>query len=216
MESGNLKTLLFALLLSLGLCLPGSSSAQQYEATQLMLNYEKLVQLKKILDNMYQGYTILSNGYNRVKNIAEGNFRLHEAFLDGLLQVSPEVRSYYRVAEIIRYQQYIINEYRATYNQVRASGDFSGEELDVLEERYSGFFKASLRNLDELAMILTAGELRMSDFERLEAIDRLHDEISGLLISLRSLNTEIGTLQRQRQRLKDEKRAVLKLTEKKP
>ena len=178
-----------------------------------MLNYEKLVQLKKILDNMYQGYTILSNGYNRVKNIAEGNFRLHEAFLDGLLQVSPEVRSYYRVAEIIRYQQYIINEYRATYNRVRASGDFSGEELQVLEELYTGFFKASLRNLDELAMILTAGELRMSDFERLEAIDRLHDEISGLLISLRSLNTRIGTLQKQRKRIKDEKGTVLKLTQ---
>ena len=75
--------------------------AQSYEAQQLLLNWEKLAQLKKILDNMYKGYQVLSYGYTTIKDISEGNFNLHHAFLEGLLQVSPTVLKYKRVVDIV-------------------------------------------------------------------------------------------------------------------
>src|SRR3954453_272143 len=81
---------------------------QTQEATQLILNYEKLKQLEEILDNMYKGYKILTKGYNRVKDIAEGNFNLHQVFLDGLFAVNPSVAKYQRIPDIIRYQSMLI------------------------------------------------------------------------------------------------------------
>ncbi len=48
--------------------------AQSQEAQQLLLNWEKLTQFKKILQNMYDGYKILYKGYTAVKDISEGNF----------------------------------------------------------------------------------------------------------------------------------------------
>ncbi len=187
---------------------PLSGKSQAHEATQLILNYEKLTQMKKILQNMYEGYVILNNGYNSVKDITEGNFKLHEAFLNGLLSVSPEVRKYYRVAEIIRVQQWIINEYQSTYKEVKKDIVFTPAELAYLGDVYAGLFKTSLQNLDELAMILTAGELRMSDFERLEAIDRLHLEMSGVLVSVREFNSEISAVYNRRVRMKKEQETI--------
>lgn len=188
---------------------PGKS--QTHDATQLILNYEKLMQMKEILEHMYKGYVVLEKGYSRIKGIAEGNFKLHEAFLNELLKVSPEVRKYYRVAEIVQYQQRILREYKSTYTKIKDGDSFSAAELAFLVEMYEGLFKASLRNLEELVLILTAGELRMSDFERLEAIDRLHGEMSGLLVSLRQMNNEINTLGNQRNRMRNDRESILEL-----
>ena len=51
---------------------------------QLVLDFQKLQDLKAILQNMYTSYKILDQGYTRIKDIAQGQFNLHKAFLDGL------------------------------------------------------------------------------------------------------------------------------------
>src|SRR4051812_48291730 len=85
--------------------------AQEQEIQQLLLNVEKLAQFKKILQGMYDGYEILQKGYTAIKNISEGNFTIHQTFLDGLLAVSPAVRKYKRVSDVIDYQVRILKEY---------------------------------------------------------------------------------------------------------
>src|SRR6476469_8862573 len=86
--------------------------AQTAEIQQLLLDMQKLSALKGILNDMYKGYEIVSNGYDAIKNISEGNFNLHEAFLDGLLVVSPTVQNYKRIADIINDQLMILKEYK--------------------------------------------------------------------------------------------------------
>ena len=49
----------------------GQVMAQSTEIQQLLLNVEKLAQLKKILSNMKKGYEIVSNGYNTIKDISK-------------------------------------------------------------------------------------------------------------------------------------------------
>ncbi|HEX7358342.1 MAG TPA: hypothetical protein VF270_11585, partial [Ignavibacteriaceae bacterium] len=78
-----------------------TSQAQSNEIQQLLLNVEKLTQLKSILSDMKKGYQIVSKGYNSVKQITEGNFSLHDAFLSRLIAVNPAIKNYKRVADII-------------------------------------------------------------------------------------------------------------------
>src|ERR1700753_228501 len=82
---------------------PVSAGAQSLadDIKQLALDYEKLAQEKKILQDMYNGYTLISKGYEQIKSIAQGNFTLHQNFLNALLAVSPAVRNYYKVVNII-------------------------------------------------------------------------------------------------------------------
>lgn len=183
-------------------CYSFGTLAQSQEAQQLLLNVEKLSQLKGILTSMKKGYDVLSTGYKSVKNIAEGNFSLHEVFLDGMMLVSPEVRKYRRIADIISDQSAIVSEYKSAFKRFSAGGNFTVSELEYLGKVYGGLFSQSLDNLDQLAMVITAGKLRMSDDERLQAIDRIFADTQDKLIFLRSFNRQTSSLNMQRQREK--------------
>lgn len=174
--------------------------AQSHEVQQLLLNVEKLAQLKKILDNMYTGYEILKKGYTAIKDISEGNFSIHQVFLDKLLEISPAVRNYKRVADIISTQKRIAKEYKAAYEWSRKSGSFSEKELVSMGRTYNKLFQGSLKKLDELLMIITAGKVRMNDDERLSAIDRIYAGVSEQLSFLRQFNNGNAMLGLQRVR----------------
>ncbi len=172
--------------------------AQSYEAQQLLLNWEKLAQFKKILQNMYDGYKILDKGYTAVKDISEGNFTLHKTFLDGLLEVSPAVRKYKRIADIINYQLRIVKGYKAAFNQFKEDKQFTVEEINYLGKVYKSLFEQSLKSLDELTMVITAGKLRMSDDERLQAIDRIYSSVKDQFLFLKDFNGNTAMLSLQR------------------
>ncbi|RZJ76001.1 MAG: TerB family tellurite resistance protein [Flavobacterium sp.] len=180
------------------------ASAQSTEVQQLLLNVEKLSQLKNILSDMKRGYTIVANGYNAVKNISQGNFSIHEVFLDGLMLVNPEIRRYERVADIISYQQQLISEYKSAFNRFKNADTFSPEELSYLSGIYGRLFDQSITNLDELLTVITSSKLRMSDGERLRAIDRIFLDMQDKLIFLRSFNKEASILNLQRQKEKSD------------
>lgn len=186
----------------------GKASAQSNEVQQLLLNVEKLSQLKNILSDMKRGYTILHDGYNTVKNVAQGNFNLHEVFLDGLMVVSPEVRKYHKVAEIVRLQAVILADYKSAFKRLSASDVFSTSDLGYLEQVYGRLNRESLQNLDRLLMVITSSKLRMSDEERLKAIDRIHSDMADKLVFLRSFNRDTDLLGLQRVKERAEVSAV--------
>jgi len=168
---------------------------------QIVLDTEKLASLKDILQDMYKAYTIINAGYTDIKNISEGTFNLHKAFLDALMAVSPAVQNYGRVVDIINAEYSIVAEYKAAYSKFSADGHFTIQELDYMNTVYTNLFNQSLNCLNELAMVVTANQLRMSDAERLRAIDRVYTGITGQLSLLRTFNnnTSIQAIQRARE-----------------
>lgn len=202
-------------LIALALCwtipVPRHAHAQSNEVVQLLLNVEKLSQLQSILTDMKRGYEILNGGYNAIKNISEGNFNLHHLFLDGLMAVNPEIAKYRRVPDIIRHQKDIVSEYRAAFNQFRESGNFTEAELEYFGRVYRQLFDRSIANLDELIMVTTASQLRMSDDERLRAIDRIFYDMEDKLSFLRYFNREGSILAILREREKKETNTLKQL-----
>jgi len=174
------------------------ASAQAEELQQLALDIQKLSQLKSILSELYKGYTVVSTGYENVKNIAQGNFSLHKVFLDGLLAVSPVVRQYKKAADIISFQLQLVKEYKNANSRFKTSGLFNSSELDYVSNVYSNLFNQSLKNLDELAMVLSDGQLRMSDAERLKSIDRIYSDMEDKLTFLRQFNNSTSMLALQK------------------
>jgi DNA repair ATPase RecN len=200
-----------ALLLILLLTVAGTSVklyAQEEEAQQLLLNVEKLAQLKQILTDLKKGYQIVSTGYNTIKNISQGNFNLHQTFLNGLMEVSPAIRNYKKVVDIINYQVLIVKEYKNSYSRFKQNNSFTPNEIKYLGSVYSNLFNKSLKNLDALATVITANGLRISDDERLKAVDNIFDDIQDTLVFLRHFNNNTTILAIQRAR---EKKDVITL-----
>jgi DNA repair ATPase RecN len=207
-----MKKLIILISLSfLGILTAFRASAQADEIAQLILNIEKLAQFKQILSDMKKGYEILSGGYNTIKNISEGNFSLHKAFLDGLMEVSPAVRNYRRVADITNYQIILVKEYRKAYERFRQDNNFNADELAYLGRVYDNLFKESLRNLDELLTVITAGKARMSDNERLQAIDRIYADMQDKLMFLRHFNNNTTILAVQRAKERNDAQTIRKI-----
>ncbi|MGE8426339.1 MAG: TerB family tellurite resistance protein [Sphingobacterium sp.] len=186
-------------------------SAQSAEVQQLLLNVEKLAQFKQILSDMKKGYQVTYKGYNAIKNISQRNFNLHNTFLDGLLKVNPEIARYRKVAEIIRLQSAILSEYKSAYRRLTAGGRFRPEEIRYLQQVYKNLFYRSVDNLEELAMILTASKLRMSDEERLRSIDRLYEDMGGKLVFLRRFNKQATALDHNRAKAQSEQELIKKM-----
>jgi hypothetical protein len=190
------------LLLAIGMGI-NTVKAQSYEAERLMLDAEKLTQLKSILSDMKEGYNILTKGYEEVKNISQGNFNLHQLFLDGLLKVSPAVSNYKRVADIIAAQLQLTKEYKTALNKFRQDNNFSVEEINYISSVYNNLISASLGNLDDLMQVISEGVLRMSDEERLERIDDVYKGMQDKLTFLRSFNNHNSILALQRAKEKN-------------
>ncbi|SFH37942.1 hypothetical protein [Pedobacter insulae] len=179
----------------------GKVNAQADEIAQLALNIEKLAQFKQILTDLKKGYEIVSKGYGTVRDISEGNFNIHKNFLDALYAVSPQVRKYRRVAEIIEYQIILIKEYKAAFARFKKTDVFSPDEIAYLASVHERLFKSSLRNIEELTMIMTAGQLRMSDDERLKAIDAIYADMEDKVMFLRYFNNQTTVLALQREKI---------------
>jgi hypothetical protein len=187
------KLILFVILIGLGL-LPVKGNAQVYELERLVLDIEKLAQLKSVLTNLYKDYEVLETGYTAIKNISEGNFNLHKVFLDGLLAVSPTVRKYERIVDIISDQGKIVSEYKSAYNLFRQDKHFTPDDVVYLSTVYNNLVTKSEKNLENLLNVITASKLRMNDAERLAAIDRIYSDTHDELSFLRLFNSKTTTL----------------------
>ena len=193
----HLKFLIVAIAL---LCTAATTrvKAQSDDMVQLILDIEKLTQLKGILTDMKTGYDIINGGYNQVKSIADGNFNLHSSFLNGLLMVSPAIANYGRVADIVLKQGYIVTEYQHYYSLFKQSG-FNSDELAYMANVYTTLLQQSLQNLSQLTDIIAAGKLRMSDDERLRAIDHIYADTDDKLTFLRQFDQQAAIMAAQRQ-----------------
>lgn len=172
--------------------------AQSYEVQRLILDIQKLAQMKSILTDLYKGYEILNTGYNTIKSISEGNFNLHKAFLDGLLLVSPAVKNARHIADIIDYESRIVSGYKSAYAVFKQDKHFNPDEISYLGTVYNTLITASAKNLVNLVNILTAGTMRMSDDERLQAIDGIYSNTKDQYLFLRQFNNSTTVLAVQR------------------
>ncbi len=177
------------------------ASAQSYEIARLILDIEKLSQLKNILSDLYKGYEILKTGYSTIKDISEGNFNLHKAFLDGLLAVSPAVQKYERIAQIFELQSRIVKEYKSAMGRYRNNNRFNPDELEYIGNTYANLVDRSVKNLEDLISVITAGKLRMNDAERLRIIDKIYSDTRDQFLFLRKFNnsTDILSINREKQ-----------------
>ncbi len=198
------KYILFPALLLIMMMPVFKVNAQAEETAQLLLNIEKLAQFKGILKQMKDGYKILDGGYNTVKDISKGNFSLHKTFLDGLMEVSPTVKNYRKVPEIINGQIRLVKISRNALSRFRDDKHFDTKEINYIGKLYENLLGQSLNNLDELATVVTAGKLRMSDDERLKAIDRIHKDMEDKLSFLSRFNTDVEVLSLQRAKEKSD------------
>lgn len=160
---------------------------QSVEMKQLLLNIEKLAQMKVHYQTMVQGYRTVENGYRQVNDLVKGSFLLHQDYLDGLWAVHPSVRQYGRIQMILQRHRQMGDEYRALLQQMQSVRILKTQELQRFKSSIAAIVSRSNGLLDDMMLVLTPGRLRMNDEERIGFINRVDEEGGELLHQFRSI-----------------------------
>lgn len=170
---------------------PLFSNAQTYEAEVLTLNFAKYQEMVQTVNEVRRGYRILKTGYENIRDVSSGDYDLHKAFLDGLKAVSPVVKDYYKVKEIVDKQKLLIKKYKHLYRYIQESEQFNTEEIVILKDIFDNMIKESLEHLNGLWMVVIASDMNMTDDSRLAHIDMIYTKMNQQLEFLNSLNDRI-------------------------
>jgi hypothetical protein len=159
---------------------------------ELALDAQKLSSMKSTLQEMYQGYADLKNGYTRIRDIVKDNFNLHKVFLDALWVLSPAVRSDPRLQEIIGTEYRLVQVYQLATGRLSGQSVWTTQELGYITGTFSTLLQRSLQVVEELTLISTDNELRMDDAQRLQALGRIDTEIKGELSFMEQFDQELA------------------------
>lgn len=141
--------------------------------TQLKYLRQQIASLQVYIGYAQKGYAIAKDGLTFIGDVKDGEFSLHKKYFASLAAVSPVVRQYAKVGDIIRSQERLLQLHQDGMKQARASGQFTGDELAHIGHLFSALIEKSTEHLVELASLLQDGSLTMTDHERLQRMEAL-------------------------------------------
>lgn len=102
---------------------------------------------------------------------------LYKDYYEELMKVKSIITYYQRIKEITKKQTRLISEYERAWNLFKQDDHFNSSELDYMEKVYSGILEQSIKNIDQIFLVLDSFATQMSDLKRLEIINNAADQI---------------------------------------
>jgi hypothetical protein len=138
---------------------------------------------------------VLENKLNELKltEIAEWtekHRKLYQDYYEELWKVKNTIAMYQRVRQVMDKQVRIVDEYRRCWNIVQNDEHFTKDELDYMAKVYSGIMDESVKNLDQIIVVINSFKTQMSDGKRLEIIEQAASEIDQNYFDLKQFNTQ--------------------------
>ena len=123
---------------------------------------------------------------------------LYGDYYQGLWKVKSVLGQYQKIRDITQTQAELLRAYQDSWRLLSSSGQFSADELGVIQSRYSVLLQAGVRNLSQLTAVVKSFSFQISDGERLERIHLLDREMNQNYRDLLGLNMQLESINRQR------------------
>ncbi|WP_281234820.1 conjugal transfer protein TraI [Flavobacterium gelatinilyticum] len=123
---------------------------------------------------------------------------LYKDYYDELQKVKSIITYYQRIKEISEKQTRLIEEYEKAWNLFKRDDHFKISELEYMEKVYDGILGESMKNIDQIFLMIESFTTQMSDLKRLEIINTAADQIDSNYNDLRLFNQQNVLLSLQR------------------
>lgn len=150
----------------------------------------------------------------KLKEIAEWTEKQREQYrkyYEELSKVKAMISYYQRIREVAQKQVAMVNEYNRAWALIRSDRNFTSHELSYMEKVYGGILEASIKNIDQITLIIESFALQMSDAKRLQLINDAADKIDATYDDLRRFNQQNMILSLQRAKTAHEVETVKRL-----
>jgi hypothetical protein len=161
---------------------------------------------QKVLENKMSELKL-----NEIGDWVEKQRKLYADYFDELWKVKNTIATYQRVRDIIRRQVQLVTEYEKAYALSRRDKNFTTAEISYMYQVYSGILNESIKNLEQVQLVVSAFVTQMSDAKRMEIINTASDNIEQNISDLRQFNQENIRTSLQRAKEKNDIDAVKKL-----
>ena len=135
---------------------------------------------------------------NEIKEWTQKQKKLYEDYFEELRKVKAAIANYKRVKDIIQLQVAMVKEYKGAWALFQQDKNFTPEELDYMLNIYGGMMDESLKNIDQLFLVVNSFATQMTDAKRLEIINTVADNIQTQYFDLKEFNTQNKMLSLQR------------------
>jgi hypothetical protein len=135
---------------------------------------------------------------------------LYKEYYQELMRVKSIITYYQRIKEITQKQTRLVEEYERAWRLFQQDRHFNVEELEYMQRVYSGILEESVKNMDQIFLILDSFTTQMSDLKRLEIINAAADQIGSNYDDLTLFNKQNILLSLQRAKNSNDVNAVKK------
>lgn len=137
---------------------------------------------------------VLENTLSKLKltEIADWTTRqkeLYGKYFDELARVKSAIAYYQRIKDITQRQADILAEYHQAKNLFSRDKHFSAQELELMEDVYKGILDASLKNIDQLLLVVNSFKVQISDAKRLEIVNQVARRMDENYQDLKQFNS---------------------------
>lgn len=136
---------------------------------------------------------VLENTLSKLKltEIADWTTRqkeLYGKYFDELARIKSAIAFYQRIRDITQRQADIVEEYRQAKSLFAKDKHFRPDELGFMEDVFKGVLDASLKNIDQLLLVVNSFKVQMDDAKRLEIIEQVAVKIDQNYFDLKQFN----------------------------
>jgi hypothetical protein len=135
---------------------------------------------------------------------------LYKDYYEELAKVKSIITYYQRIKDISQKQVRLVDEYERAWNLFQKDAHFNASELDYMHGVYSGILNESLKNIDQIFLVLDSFTTQMSDAKRIEIINAAADQIDANYDDLTLFNRQNILLSLQRAKTEHDVNSVKK------
>jgi hypothetical protein len=198
-----MKTFQISILLLAGLLQPSGVHAQLGIAEVIKTGVKKVIKAVDLKVQRMQNQIIwlqntqktLENAMSKAKlsEISEWTQRqrnLYRDYFAELNKVKHVISYYHQVKAIGSSQIRLIQAYHKAWQLLKKDTHFSTPELEFMAKVYAGILKESVRQIDQLLLIVDSFQTQMSDAARLGLIRQVSDQTDQAYFDLLSFNQQ--------------------------
>ncbi len=197
-----MKKIIAVLVLSIGLVfLPHKSQAQIPILDIIKAAIKKVIvavdlEIQRIQTNtiwLQNAQKVIENTMSQLKltditGWVQKQKDLYANYYAELWKIKSAIAYYERVKQIITEQVALVNTYKQAFALFKQDKHFTVEETDYMYNVYSGILDQSVKNLDQIYLVINAFATQMSDAERLKIIDGAASRIDQNYSDLKEFN----------------------------
>lgn len=197
--------------MTLFVSLPTGANAQGAVVEVIKAGVKKVIKAMDLRMQRLQNQTIwlqnaqkvLENQLSKLKleeiaDWTEKQKELYRKYYDELWEVKSAITYFKRLKELTAQQVDIVQEYKWAWGLFSKDSNFSATELLAMEKMYGGILERSVKNVDQLLLVVTSFKTQMSDGDRLVLIAAAASEMESILADLKKFNRDNSLLSIQR------------------